>query len=329
MPIESIKNISIIIPVYQAKDTLRRCVLSCINQKDIDPKEIEVILVDDGSTDGSASLADELAKEDSMSRIIVKHTTNHGVSHARNVGMECASGRFVAFVDADDYVEEDFLSGMFKHADEGTIIVDENRNFSLAQKISGYNYIENSVLNANTHVWGKFFDREAMEEGQIRFKEGLTIGEDLLFLLDIALFIGKKRCIRCFEGDAYVYVENENSAMNRAFKESYLDQLECWRQAEEMLLEVQEFLSPYALVSVGVSQILTALLVAGKVAVQGADRDEKLDKLAITKVKEQINHALKRRGVFAGLSLGHKIKILVFRANPDLYVRLYAKHKTQ
>ena len=115
--------------------------------------------------------------------------------------------------------------------------------------------------------------------------------------------------------------------MNSAFKESYLDQLKCWRSAEKKLLSVRKNLSTYSMVSVSVSQILTALLVIGKVAMQKGDRNKELDELAIKKSREQIEHALKRRGVFAALSTGHKIKVLLLKINPDAYVRLYAKHK--
>ncbi len=327
MSIENGKVISVIIPVYQAKDTLRRCVLSCLSQKNLDPKELQVILVDDGSTDGSSELCDELAREDELSRIKVIHSENGGVSHARNLGLEAAEGRFVVFVDSDDYVTDGLLGNMIKYADENTILVDETNNFSGARKISGFQYIENVILNENTHVWGKLFDRNTIIESGIKFIEGLTIGEDLLFLIDFAIYAGKSHSIRCIADGDYIYTENENSAMNRAFKMGYLDQITCWRSAEEKLKSVAVNLSPYAFVSVAVSQILTALLVVGKVATQGSVRDEKIDQKAIEEVKEQIEHALKTRGAFAGLSFGHKLKVIIFRANPELYLKLYARHK--
>lgn len=321
------KVISIVIPVYQAKKTLRKCVESCLAQKNILESEIEVILVDDGSTDGSGALCDELASEDELGRIKVIHTENKGVSSARNTGLKAACGRFVAFVDSDDYVLDDILGTMIKYADEGTLLVDETKSFESSQKISGFMYIENSILNENAHVWGKIYDRQALIDGNIFFKEGLTIGEDLLFLLDFAVLIGRKRCIRCISEGDYVYTENENGAMNSAFKKSYLDQIKCWKLAEDKLLEVREYLSPYAFVSVAVSQILTALLVAGKVATQKGERNPQLDETAVTMVKDQIKHALKVRGAFAGLSFGHKLKVIVFRINPKLYLKMYAKHK--
>ena len=321
------KVISIIIPVYQAKDTLSKCVLSCLSQRNIAPEELEIILVDDGSTDGSSELCDELSREDETGRIKVIHTANQGVSCARNEGLKEATGRFVAFVDSDDYVSDNIFGNMIKYADEGTLLVDETESYLGSQKISGFLYLENSTLNSNTHVWGKIFDRKTLLEGEISFKPGLTIGEDLLFLLDFAIYIGRKRCIKCITEGDYVYTENENSAMNRAFKKSYLDQITCWREAEDKLMEVREYLSPYAFVSVAVSQIMTALLVAGKVATQQGERDAQLDEKAVDLVKEQLKHALKVKGAFAGLSFGYKIKVMVFRFSPKLYLKLYARHK--
>ncbi|MBQ6589056.1 MAG: glycosyltransferase [Butyrivibrio sp.] len=327
MPLAGNKTISIIIPVYQAVDTLRRCVLSCLNQKDLDPGELEIILVDDGSTDGSRELCDELAHEDASGRVRAIHTENGGVSRARNIGIEAAVGRFIVFVDSDDAVKDGLISNMIKHADESTLLVDETNNYSVTNKISGYQYIENVILHENTHVWGKLFDRETLMSGNVRFIDGLTIGEDLLFLIDYALYVDKKRGIRCIADGDYIYTENENSAMNRAFKKSYLDQIKCWRMAEDKLLEVKENISPYAFVSVAVSQILTAFLVVGKVATQGAERDAELDNEAVEMVTEQIKHALKTRGAFAGLPAGHKLKVMVYRLSPKLYIDMYARHK--
>ena len=325
-PIET-PTVSIIIPVYQAKDTLRKCVESCIFQREINPEEIEIILIDDGSSDGSDVICDQLSGLHDGVRVIAKHTQNQGVSIARNTGVELAKGRFVVFVDSDDEVKDTFLSNLIKHADEAMLLVDETKSFYSTQKISGFQYIENSILNENTHVWGKLIERKALIEGNIRFPEKVAIGEDLLFMLDLALFADKRRCIRCIPEGDYIYNDNEKGAMNSSLKKSYLDQILCWRRAEEKLLEVKNYLSPYAFVSVAVSQILTALLVIGKVATQTGDRDEELDKTAMEQSMEQIEHALKVRGSFAALSMGHKIKVMLLKYSPDLYLKLYAKHK--
>ncbi len=320
--------VSIIIPVYQAKDTLDRCVLSCLNQKFVKEGEIEVILVDDGSTDGSSDICDRLAGEDEHGRIQVVHTENHGVSHARNVGLEHAGGRFVVFVDSDDEVKAGYLETLMKYADEGTSLVDETRSFTGNTKLSGFQYIENSVLDHNTHVWGKLFERKSIEEGHVRFKEGLAIGEDLLFLVDFAISQGKRHTIKCIEDGNYIYTENAAGAMKQEFKESYLGEIQSWKEAEEKLMPYKNEMSREAFVNLSVNQILTAFLVIGKVAVLGQDkRDNDLARLAVDEAREQIEHALKTQGTFGALPLGHKIKVALLRLSPEFYLKLYGRHK--
>lgn len=322
------KIASIIIPVYQAKDTLRTCVLSCLNQKFVQPDELEVILVDDGSTDGSSEICDELQREYGEDRIVVIHGKNHGVSHARNLGIERASGRFLIFVDADDQVKESLIDNMTKYADEGTVLVDETKKYVGLQKLSGFQYIENVILNENTHVWGKLFDRDTINYRNIRFNENLTIGEDLIFLIDLALSQEKDHTIRCITEEDYIYNDNPDGAMKRAFKESYMDEFVCWKMAEKRILPYKKQVSEYAFVSLSCSQIMTALLVVGKVAVQEKDeRDDVLADLAVSEAMDQINHALKTRGAFAGLSFGYKIKVMLFRISPKVYLDMYYKHK--
>ena len=321
------KLVSIIIPVYQAKDTLRECVLSCLDQKDIGDGEFEVILIDDGSTDGSDKVCDELVSE-YEGKVIACHIKNGGVSNARNLGIEKASGRYIAFVDADDKVSENYLENMLRVLDDATVLVDEIGKDIGTGKLSGYQYLENYLITGNSHVWGKLFLRKVITDENIRFKDGLTIGEDLLFLMDIALSQGKEHTIRLTDKEDYVYTDNENGAMKTAFKESFLDQLTCWKLAEERLISAGKFVSRYAHVSLGVSMVLTALLVVGKVAMlDEKERDNDLAGLAVDESKKQIKHALKTRGVFAGLPMGHKLKVMIFRLSPALYLKIYGKYK--
>ena len=93
--------ISVIIPVYNVSSFLPRCLDSVLRQEHI----LEIILVDDGSTDDSGSLCDRYAAKDS--RITVIHKQNGGLSSARNAGLDVARGKYVAFVDSDDFLEED------------------------------------------------------------------------------------------------------------------------------------------------------------------------------------------------------------------------------
>ena len=104
-------KISVIIPVYNAESTLRRCVDSVLAQTFTD---FECLLINDGSKDKSGEICDEYARKDS--RVKVFHKENGGVSSARNVGLDNARGEWVSFVDSDDWVEGDILESMYKTA---------------------------------------------------------------------------------------------------------------------------------------------------------------------------------------------------------------------
>ena len=102
------EKISIIIPIYNVKEYLKRCVDSVLNQS---YKNIEVILIDDGSTDGSEKICDEYAKKDK--RVVVVHQKNSGVSASRNKGIELATGKYIGFVDSDDYIHKDMFEKLY------------------------------------------------------------------------------------------------------------------------------------------------------------------------------------------------------------------------
>ena len=104
-------NLSVIIPVYNAELYLEQCVDSLMQQGDL---LLEIVLVDDGSTDRSGAIADRYALRDS--RIKVIHQANGGASAARNAGIAAAQGEYIAFVDSDDWVKEDGLSDLYKSA---------------------------------------------------------------------------------------------------------------------------------------------------------------------------------------------------------------------
>lgn len=122
--------ISIIIPVYNVEKYIEECIKSVINQT---YKKLEIILVDDGSTDNSGKICDEYSKKDD--RIIVVHKKNGGVSDARNYGIEVAKGKYISFIDSDDYIEKDmyeFLYNLIKNEDAqisccGKYIVYDNK----------------------------------------------------------------------------------------------------------------------------------------------------------------------------------------------------------
>ncbi len=327
--------ISVIVPVYQAVDTLKRCVSSILAQT---YTELEIILIDDGAQDGSGKLCDELQQADLTNRIKVRHSANKGVSHARNLGMEMAQGEWIAFADADDTLRIDCLQQMIQAAEGNTteLIAQTDRIFCGKQGrpaaenvdnrvvVSGNYFLENAILNSDTHVWGKLYRKNLI--GDLLFPEQLAIGEDMLFLLQLALTIGQHRQICCIPEGGYLYTENVQGAMNQAYKQSYLDQIFCWRQAEMMILEQQRELSPYVYTKLATIQIMAAMLVAGKAAC-AKNLDKAALHMALDLCRDTIHHALSTNGAFAGLSTGYKLKVILFQCNKDCYLRLYGKWK--
>ncbi len=110
------KLISVIVPAYNVKPYLERCINSIINQT---YQELEIILVDDGSTDDTGVLCDAIAERDK--RIVVLHKENGGLSDARNAGLEVAAGEFISFIDADDYIELDMYEQMIEEMEDETV----------------------------------------------------------------------------------------------------------------------------------------------------------------------------------------------------------------
>lgn len=107
------KLITVIVPVYNVAKYLEKCVKSIQDQT---YKSLEIILVDDGSTDSSGAICDKYATEDSRIRVI--HKPNGGLSSARNAGLDAATGDYVGFIDSDDYIAPDFYESLLKISDK-------------------------------------------------------------------------------------------------------------------------------------------------------------------------------------------------------------------
>lgn len=177
--------ISVIVPVYNSITTLERCVRSLCAQTF---EDLEIILVDDGSTDGSGALCSALSREDARIRVIRKE--NGGVSSARNAGIEAAKGEYLMFADSDDYVEPDMAEKMRKEIGEGDIAICgfhhhyQGRDVVRIPEVPGQSGEENFLALYGQGFlnmpWNKLYRRELAG----RFDESLSLGEDLLFNLD-------------------------------------------------------------------------------------------------------------------------------------------------
>lgn len=191
--------ISIIIPVYNTEKYIRRCIDSVIAQSYSD---WELILVDDGSTDGSGEICDEYAEKDE--RIRVFHKANGGVSSARNVGLDNANGEWVSFVDSDDWVENSYLSNYVDVISKDVqlvvqgIILDKNISVVVdLPKLSGIDrknlvtLLENTNDVNNGYIVHKAFKTKIIDDRDIRFNEYICFAEDGLFFFNYLNYVEK------------------------------------------------------------------------------------------------------------------------------------------
>ena len=198
--------ISVIVPVFNVEQYLNQCVESLLQQT---YKNIEIILVDDGSTDGSGVLCDEWDINEERIRTI--HTENHGLSAARNVGIKSAKGNYIYFIDSDDWVETDILETLFQNINlndadlsscamkkdygDSNLTFQKNREcICVSQKQMFHEILCNEFVYG--YVCNKLF-RKRLVDGLL-FDENLFSQEDMDFTMRYL-----KRCIKC------VYTESE------------------------------------------------------------------------------------------------------------------------
>lgn len=219
--------ITVVVPFYNGENYLEDCVKSIISQ---DYRNLEVILIDDGSTDKSPIIADTLKEQDN--RIIVIHKKNEGVSAARNDGIKIANGKYICFTDVDDYLSKNYISYLY------SLIIENNAEISLTPQprkfnsetrndIDDINNEEDNVkvwsgietakqmlyYNLVIAPWNKLISMDIIRKNNLMFDTNLAFGEGFNFSLDCFqrsknVAVGKKKL--------YNYrVDNPNSVMTK------------------------------------------------------------------------------------------------------------------
>lgn len=221
------QKVSIIVPVYMVEKYIGRCIQSILDQT---YKNIEVLLVDDGSKDSSGAICDRYADQDA--RIQVFHLKNSGVAAARNSGLKFSTGKYVTFVDADDYIDRDYIKIMIKSIEQNNndcvmvghkelfengmvtstmkadaVEVHLNRDELIKTLCYSPVVLENCDI---TSVWGKLY-KKAVLEG-ITFNEGMILGEDFDFNLRV---YSKSDSAVVLPVDNYYYLIREGSTMRK------------------------------------------------------------------------------------------------------------------
>lgn len=243
-----IPDISIIVAAYNCSSTISRCINSILQSSG--GLNIELIVVDDGSTDDTASTIDSIRD----SRIIVIHTLNNGVSTARNIGLSRACGEYVTFVDSDDYVSSDYLEILYAHAKAGyDLVISEAVDVDEAGRVVGGKTTESvepitlglsydfDAPYAHSTAWGCLYAR-ALVEG-LSFAVDLSVGEDTLYFHQ-ALSAARSPIHIAFKG--YYYVHSDESIMGSKASSGYADEALAWRRVSK-LFAGSEWLSRQAI----------------------------------------------------------------------------------
>lgn len=249
-------KLSVIIPVYNCELQITRCIESIINQT---YKNLEIIIVDDGSKDGSSKICDEYARKDK--RIKVIHKQNNGAA-ARNTGLDIASGEYIAFVDSDDYIELNMYQEMmkvnqqydcdlvlcdcYKENESTKIIFTHDIREGYYDKDMLYKEYFPTLLMTNSvdypptiSNWVCLFKRKLIEENNLRYKEGMRFSEDLLFGSQAAYYTSSFYYMK--NKAFYHYVLNNESVTHTFFSNKWIMMRSLYEYIKEFFGNVEDF----------------------------------------------------------------------------------------
>ncbi len=334
-------KISIIVPVHNGQAYLTPCIESITAQPSPPLPELEIIIINDGSTDNTAAICHSLSEHHQNIQIITMEDL--GVSCARNAGLSKATGNYITFIDADDRL----LPGTLLYLWELSVRTDSDitgcgftawhNEADLPQNptpphpsptepkedidvphhkelsYTGMHFIDQGILNGDTRCWGKLYRRQCITA--LTFQENLTIGEDMLFLLAATQQANK---ITTTDYKGYAYFQNPNGAMNRIFKESYMDQITCWQIATERIATLRPDLNYKAAGIILISIMLTV----GKIA-ELPKHLRKQHQTKLTHCHHQLKQTLKTPGAYPSLNKSYRLKITIFKRFPQIYTKAY------
>ena len=227
-------KISIIVPIYNSCNEIRKCLEKLVRQS---LNEIEIILINDGSTDSSQEICKEYAKK--YSNIVYISQGNQGVSVARNMGIQSAKGTYIMFCDSDDYYEENAAELLYRATDE------EKYDFVIGgvEKLlygreefvnSGEIKCDNSNTKKNlivtmtknfmiNQLWGKLYRRDIIERYSLKMREDMSCGEDLEWICRFMQYTDK---ITSTTAVTYHYIINKNDSLSQCFNKNYFRNIE-------------------------------------------------------------------------------------------------------
>lgn len=229
-------KISIMIPVYNTSQYLKKCLDSIINQS---LKEIEIICVNDGSTDNSLEILKEYEKKDS--RIIVINKKNEGVNKARNAALKLAKGEYFLNIDSDDWIKQDYLKSMYNKAKKENLdilisdiiyffpdkeYVEKDLKISDTKIITGKEYIKKFFQeNFLGYTWNKLIKNRIYLDNNLKYNEDIFLFDDVELILRLSYFC--KRIGKLNEA-FYCYRQGENNGVRKVKLKNLQDLITCF-----------------------------------------------------------------------------------------------------
>lgn len=317
------EKVSVVIPVYNGAAWIEECICSVLNQT---WENFEIIVLDDHSNDGTIEILQKLVKKDSRIQLIIRE--GRGVSGARNEGIAQSNGEFVTFLDADDKLAKNMLETLIGHLREensdmaacgyyrwieNSAIEEKDVKDYVVKTVDREHYLSDYLLHHYTHCWGVVYKRNVVEN--VLFREGLSIGEDMMFLMDLLPKLSKVTVVG-YKG--YYYRMNPKGATLKVFVPTYMDEVKSWQLAGEMIR--REY--PRCLPHVEGIKAVSALLVVGKIA-QLSGKERKKYQGFVDECQRVVKEALRISGVRENLPSGYGIKTKLFMEYPKVYLNLY------
>lgn len=312
--------ISIIVPVYKVEPYIHRCVDSILKQT---YKNLEIILVDDGSPDDCGKICDEFAKKDL--RVKVVHKENGGLSSARNAGLDIAQGEYISFIDSDDYIVENFIENLYKLCMDNNVEIAECDFEKFEDDIEKKNNIE-EVVNIYSSdemqkrlydeayvrtivVWNKLYKKNIYSD--LRFPLG-RIHED-----EYTTYKAFYKCntnIAVTNLKLYYYRTHSGSIMGQKFNPKRLDALEGLRERKEFYKNLKEQ-DLYLKTLINYDGMLKKFYYITK---ENINESEIYLRDILYKAKENYNEIKNMKEI----SRFYKIKSKLFISSPSLYNRI-------
>ncbi len=306
---ENFPLISVIVPVYKAEAYLDFCVASILNQT---YKNLEIILVDDGSPDGCPKKCDEWAKRDS--RVFVIHKENAGSAAARNTALDAANGELIAFVDSDDYISSDMYEYLFSLLKDGADIAEcgfvnvtgNNADFGgdeASKVFSSLEAMKEHILDRlfRQLVWNKLYKKEVLNG--VRFPVGKKIDDEFFTYRAI----GNAKKLVCSPKACYAYRQHSQSLMHSMGATVRLQAVEAKEERHKYILEHFPSLS-----SASLKNLWFTCIYQGQLALSSMSKDEK------KKAFDYLSSVLSRYPIKEKNDFSVKEKLWLFLAEKSL-----------